>query len=82
MSKILISDLNERDLFSNFTLYSKGCHFSITRFGILILYNIQHLEINFAVLQMNFIPLPVTMNRKIKKPLVKLHFWQLQQSNK
>ena len=77
MSKISISDLNERDLFSNFTLYSKGCHFSI-----LILYNIQHLEMNFAVLQINFIPLPVTMSRKIKKPPVKLNFWQSQQSNK
>ena len=30
-----------------------------------------------AVLQINIIPLPVTMNRKIKT-LVKLHFWQSQ----
>ena len=30
-----------------------------------------------AVLQINIIPLPVTMNRKIKT-LAKLHFWQSQ----
>ena len=28
-----------------------------------------------AVLQINMIPLLVTMNRKIKKPPVKLNFW-------
>ena len=31
-----------------------------------------------AALQINVIPLPVTMNRKIKKPPVKLNFWQSQ----
>ena len=34
--------------FSNFALYSKGRHFSITRFDILIFCNILHLEINFG----------------------------------
>ena len=34
--------------FSNIVLYSKSCHFSITRFDILIFYNILHLEMNFG----------------------------------
>ena len=33
--------------FQHFTLYSKGCHFSITKLDILIFYNILHLEIYF-----------------------------------
>ena len=28
-----------------------------------------------SALQLNIIPLPVIMNRKIKKPPVKLNFW-------
>ena len=36
-------------------------------------------EINFlyadTALQINMIPLPVIMNKKIKKPMVKLSFW-------
>ena len=31
---------------------------------------------NVAAQQINIIPLPVTINRKIKKPLVKLNFRQ------
>ena len=30
------------------------------------------------MLQVNIIPLPVTINRKTKKTLVKLNFWQSQ----
>ena len=33
--------------FQHFTLYSKGCHFSITKLDILIFSNILHLEIDF-----------------------------------
>ena len=33
--------------FQLFTLYSKGCHFSITKLDILIFCNILHLEIDF-----------------------------------
>ena len=40
-NQIPISDLNKRDFFSNFALYSKGCHFNITRFHILKFCNIQ-----------------------------------------
>ena len=31
-----------------------------------------------SALQINIIPLPVTVNRKIKKPPIKLNFWQSQ----
>ena len=34
-------------IFQLFTLYSKGCHFSITKLDILIFCNILHLEIDF-----------------------------------
>ena len=46
-NQIPISGLNERDLLTNFALYSKGRHFSIKRFHILIFCNI-HLEMNFG----------------------------------
>ena len=48
MSKIPILDLNKRILFSSFALYSKGRHFSITKFDILVICNILHLEIDFG----------------------------------
>ena len=48
MSKISNLDLNKRGFFSNFGLYSKGSHFSITRFDILIFCNLLHPEMNFA----------------------------------
>ena len=37
---------------------------------------------HLPALQINIIPLPVTMNRKIKKPPVKLHFQQSHQNSK
>ena len=43
ISKIPISDLRKRSVFSNFALYSKGCYFSITRLDILIFCNIIHI---------------------------------------
>ena len=48
MPKILFSDLNKRRPFPNFTLYSKGRCFGITRFDILIFCNILHVEMNFG----------------------------------
>ena len=51
MSKIPISDLSKRSLFSNLAFYLSGRHFSvilITKFDILIFCNILHLEMNFA----------------------------------
>ena len=48
MSKISTLDLNKEGSFSNFALYLKGCHFSITRFDILIFCNIVHLKIIFG----------------------------------
>ena len=48
ITKMPTSDLNKRDLFSNFALYSKGYHFSITSFDILIFCNILNLEMNFG----------------------------------
>ena len=38
----------KRPFFSNFALYSKCHHFSITRFDILIFCNILHFEMNFG----------------------------------
>ena len=34
-----------------------------------------------TALQLNIIPLSVTMDRKIKKPLAKLNFWSSQKDN-
>ena len=48
MSKIPISNLIEEAFFSNFALYSKCRHFSITRFCTLIFCNILHIEMNFG----------------------------------
>ena len=48
MSKIFTLDLNQEGFFSNFALYSKNCHFSITSFDILMFCNIQHLKIIFG----------------------------------
>ena len=48
MSKIPISNLYKKDLFSNFALYSKGRHFSFKRFDTLVFCNILHPEINFG----------------------------------
>ena len=48
MSKIPISDLSKRSLFSNLAFYLSDRHFSITKFDILIFCNILHLEMNFA----------------------------------
>ena len=47
ISKVPISDVNKRGLFTDFALNRKGCHFSITRFEIPIFCNILNLEINF-----------------------------------
>ena len=48
MSKIFTLDLNKEGSFSNFALYSKAFHFSITRFDIIIFCNILHLKIIFG----------------------------------
>ena len=43
MPKIPILDLNK-----SFALYSKGRHFSITKFDILVICNILHFEMDFG----------------------------------
>ena len=48
MSKIPISDINKRGLFSNFALYLKGRHFSAIRFDILIFCNTLDLKMNLG----------------------------------
>ena len=48
MSKIPISNLHKRNIFLKFALHSKGPHFSITRFEILIVCNKLLLEMNFG----------------------------------
>ena len=45
--KIPISDTNKGGLFFKFCLYSNGHRFSITRFDVLLICNILHLEMNF-----------------------------------
>ena len=69
MPKILISDLNKRSLFPNFTLYSKGRYFSITRFDILIFCNILHVEMNFGSLYR--ILIKVSEKRLVKRSINK-----------
>ena len=81
MSKITILDVNKRHLFlSNFSLYSKCRHFSITRFDILIFCDILHPDMNMWNLYEKMIVFPkvsdksLNINMKLKKAK-----WHIQQ---
>ena len=65
-----ISDVNKRGSFSDFALKSKGSHFSIGSFDILIFCNILHLEM---ILEICFENGSFFFHKVLNKSLVKIN---------
>ena len=64
-------------IFQLFILYSKGCHFSITKLAIVIFGNILHLEIEIWNLSWKRIVFPQTFWQKSRK---KYYKWDIEKN--